>query len=94
MLEGRHQNENGTHNGIAALADVTGLTTTSIAALAEGVRANSALLQSCPRHDFSPVAPATAGAAPQKFRCIECGGEVGLTARHWYTLGLAAGAQK
>jgi len=52
------------------------------------VRKNHQKLDSCQRHDFSidmnPEKP-----VGKKYQCTRCGGEVDLSAKHWYEKGLA-----
>ena len=57
------------------------------------VRANLARLQGCPFHAFS------VDATPNKpylkrWRCINCGGEVDVSAKVWYERGLAHGRKE
>lgn len=84
MLD-QHRNPDGTYNGVGVMADLTGLSRKTIQEIAEEAKANQARLASCPYHDFSPILPRrTLG---QKYRCIECGGEVDAHAYHWFQEG-------
>ena len=84
MLD-KHQNPDGTYNGVGALSELTGLSPQDVVEIAEQARANSEALRSCPCHDFSPILPRRV--LGQKYRCIECGGEVDARAYHWYMEG-------
>lgn len=63
----------------------------------ESIRANSALLESCKRHDFSiPIDRNTKKPIPEKvlfcdWRCSNCGGWVDGQRKVWYNLGLKHG---
>ena len=62
------------------------------------IKANSAKLDACPRHDFSiciprhtkqPVAsPTPLQMFGAKWRCKHCGGDVDSQSKRWYELGL------
>lgn len=83
---GNHRNPDGTYNGVGVMAELTGLSRQSIAAVAEQVKENQARLRSCPHHEFSPILPRRL--LGQRYRCIECGGEVDAHAYHWFQEGL------
>lgn len=51
------------------------------------IRANQAMLDSCPLHRFEPT-DVKLGA---KFICLKCGGTMGLTDIGWYIKGYEAG---
>ena len=85
----QHRNPDGTYNGLAVMAEVTGLPRRAVDEVYEQVKANSEMLRTCPRHDFSPILPLRA--LGQRYRCIECGGEVDSSAHHWYQVGLRMG---
>lgn len=79
------QNSDGTFDGIAVLSSVTGLPRKTLVEIAAEVKANHALLHACPHHEFSPILPRVPVA--QRYRCIECGGEVDHHAYYWHQLG-------
>lgn len=81
----QHRNPDGTYNGIGVMADLTGLSRLSVAEIAEQVRANHELLESCGYHEFSPILPLKP--MRQRYRCINCGGEVDHTAWYWHEKG-------
>lgn len=83
-----HQNPDGTYDGIAVMSSVTGLPRKTVAEIAEEVRANHALLHDCPYHEFAPIQPRVK--AGQRYRCIECGGEVDHHAWLWHERGRRA----
>ncbi|MBP6801676.1 MAG: hypothetical protein KA128_11120 [Zoogloea sp.] len=87
MLE-RNRNPDGTYDGAGVMADLTGLSRQSMADLAAEVKANSERLSACPYHEFAPVQPM----APlrQRYRCIECGGEIDRHAWYWFQQGRRA----
>lgn len=84
MLE-RNRNPDGTYDGVGVMADLTGLTRTSVVDIAAQVRANIERLNSCPYHEFSPVV--SDGPDRPRYRCIECGGEIDALAYHWHRQG-------
>lgn len=89
MLD-RHRNPNGTYDGAGVMADLTGLSRQSVVELAEQVKANSERLAGCPYHEFAPIASPAGHAQPaprQRYRCIECGGEVSRTEWYWHEQG-------
>lgn len=72
------------------MADLTGLSRQSIADLAAEAKANVERLSACPYHEFAPVQMAPGvPMAPlrQRYRCIECGGEIDRHAWHWFQEG-------
>lgn len=89
MLE-RNRNPDGTYDGVGVMADLTGLSRTSIADLAAEAKANSERLRSCPYHEFAPVQMAPGVPMTplrQRYRCIECGGEIDRHAWYWFEQG-------
>lgn len=84
MLD-KHRNQDGTYNGVGVMADLTGLSHKSVQEIAEEARANIERLRACPRHEFSPILPRRV--LGQRYRCIECGGDVDAHAYHWYMEG-------
>ena len=56
-------------------------------ALADEVRANHQLLESCARHDFQPEGGQEGKLFP-RYGCVKCNGRVDGHAAHWYNLGL------
>ncbi len=53
----------------------------------EQVKANSIMLQACPRHRFAG-GPVTLG---QRHKCLECSGEISGSDLLWYIRGYEAG---
>lgn len=89
MLDG-HRNPDGTYDGVGVMADLTRLSRTSMADLAAEVKANAERLNACPYHEFAPVQMAPGvPMAPlrQRYRCIECGGEIDRHAWYWFEQG-------
>lgn len=84
MLD-RHRNPDGTYDGPGVMADLTGLSRQSMVELAEQVKANNALLNACAYHDFSPILPRVP--LRQRYRCVNCGGEVDHHAWYWHQQG-------
>lgn len=84
MLD-KHRNADGTHNGVAILADVSGLSRKSVFQISAEVKANHARLKACPGHEFTPILPCVA--FNQRYRCIKCAGEVVFHAWHWHEQG-------
>ena len=80
-----HRNPDGTYDGVGVMADLTGLTRTSVVDIAAQVRANHERLTACLYHEFSPVV--SVGPGHPRYRCIECGGEVDAHAYHWHQQG-------
>lgn len=92
MLD-RHRNPDGTYDGVGVMADLTGLSRQSMADLAAEVKANSERLNSCPYHEFAPIQMAPGvPMAPlrQRYRCVECAGEVDRNAWYWFEQGRRA----
>ncbi len=81
----KHRNPNGTYNGITAIADLSGLSRRSVFQIAADVKANHALLDACPYHEFSPILPRAV--VNQRYRCIECGGEIDYHGWYWHQKG-------
>lgn len=70
------------------LATATGLKRETMVDIAERVKANSAKLAACPRHDFDPVPGArVVFGKPDQYRCQHCGGEVDRHAYYWHEQG-------
>lgn len=89
MLD-RHRNPDGTYDGAGVMADLTGLSRQSMADLAAEAKANSERLAACSYHEFAPIQlPQEVPVAPlrQRYRCIECGGEVDRHAWYWHQQG-------
>lgn len=78
------RNQNGTIDGISALAAVSGLQRADIFGIAEQVKKNHAALNGCAGHAFTAINP---GGFMTKFRCANCNGEVDHHAHHWYVQG-------
>lgn len=92
MLE-RNRNPDGTYDGVGVMADLTGLSCAPMAALAAEVKANSERLNACPYHEFAPIQMAPGvPMAPlrQRYRCIECCGEIDRHAWYWFEQGRRA----
>ncbi len=72
------------------LGKVSGLGRSEAQRIFAEVKANSAKLNACPRHDFHPMS--NSPPHRRRFQCTHCQGE--LTGEHvrWYALGLAHGA--
>jgi hypothetical protein len=70
------------------LGSVVGLSRASMREIWDEVKANNAMLNACPRHDFECEDPARISA---KWRCMGCGGHVSANAAHWYNLGRSHG---
>ena len=87
MLE-RHRNSNGTYDGVGIMADLSGLSRQSMVDLAAEVKVNVDRLSACPYHEFAPILPLAA--LRQRYRCIECGGEVDRNAYVWHERGRRA----
>jgi len=74
-------------DGVDVLSKVSGLPRTEILGLLEHVKANSARLASCSRHNFEPAVVGS-----RKRKCLACGGEAGALEANWYERGLRHGA--
>ena len=81
----KFQNHDGTYDGIAIMSSVTGLPRKTVAEIAAEVKANHELLDACLYHEFSPILPRVK--LGQRYRCIECGGEVDHHAWYWHERG-------
>ena len=57
------------------------------------IKENSKKLDSCSKHDFSMDATPADKKWNKKYRCVYCGGEVGLTEKHWYEKELEHGTR-
>lgn len=88
MLE-KHKNPDGTYNGLAVMAEVSGLPVKSMHDIWRDVKANQARLDGCAFHEFSPIQPRVP--ANQRYRCIECGGEVDYHGWFWHEKGRRPG---
>jgi hypothetical protein len=84
----RNRNPDGTYDGVGVMADLTGLSRQSMADLAAEVKANSERLNSCPYHEFAPILPRVP--LNQRYRCIECGGEINSSEWYWHQEGRRA----
>ena len=92
MLES-NRNTDGTYDGAGVMADLTGLSRQSMVDLAAEVKANSERLSACPYHEFAPVQMAPGVPMTplrQRYRCIECGGEIDRHAWYWFQQGRRA----
>lgn len=70
------------------LSQATGLTRSTMLEVLAEVKANSAKLDACPRHDFEPVPGArVVFGQPDRYRCRQCGGEVDRHAYYWHEQG-------
>lgn len=76
-------------DSLQTLCDAVGVSRPSMLELWDAVKANSAKLESCQRHDF--VALETERRLGGKYRCSACGGEADSHAVHWYRAGLRHG---
>lgn len=80
-------------DSVDKLSEVTGLHRTDLLDLWESVKANSAKLDSCARHDFVQIEPERAIGG--RYRCARCNGEADSVAVRWYRDGLLhAGADR
>lgn len=75
-------------DSVDTLSTATGLSRATMLEIWAGVKANSAKLDACQRHEFVCEAPGKLGA---KWRCSACGGTVSGTDAHWYNLGRSHG---
>lgn len=84
----KHKNPNGTINGVTAMAEMTGLSTDDIRAIAEQAKANQTKLDSCAYHEFS-IAIECLGKPiiKARYRCKHCNGEVDAVRYRWHELG-------
>lgn len=80
-----HRKPNGNYDGIGVMAEVTGLASDEIRAIAEQVKANSAKLRACPWHEFEELITAPPGRG--RYRCRNCQGEVDASAYLWHQWG-------
>lgn len=80
----KHQNKNGTYNGVGAMSDLTGLRQDELARMAAEIKANSAKLRACPYHEFEQ------GKTSEKYACRHCGGEVNYQSWLWHEQGRRA----
>lgn len=71
-------------NSLNTLAELSGIKTDDLRAIAEQVKKNHAALNACGGHAFAAIKP---GVMMTKYRCANCGGEVDHHAFHWYELG-------
>lgn len=81
----QHRNADGTYDGLGVMADLTGLSRQSMVEIHERVKENQSLLNGCGYHEFSPILPRVR--MNQKYRCINCGGEVDSSAFYWFEKG-------
>jgi len=80
------------------LSELTGVKPVEIDAILAEIKANTARMENCSRHDFSitldrrtkqPIEnPTPAQRFGAKFKCTRCGGIVDGLARIWYDKGL------
>lgn len=85
MTMDSHRNPDGTYDGLGVLGELSGLGRDTAMDIFAQVKANSAKLNACPRHDFSPIPPLRQ--LRQRYRCEHCGGEVDAHAYHWHEQG-------
>ena len=71
-------------DSVDKLSKATGLHRANVMELWASVKANSAKLDSCPRHDFVKIDNLIGG----KYRCSRCDGETDSIAVRWYLDGL------
>lgn len=76
-------------DSLDTLSTATGISRDTMLELWASVRANSALLDTCPRHDFEDQTPGKL--LGKTFRCRACGGTADGVAVSWYQKGLAHG---
>lgn len=74
-------------NALEKIEDVTGLKRGDINEIWEQVKANQALLNACPLHDFQPHE--MRGSMVRKYKCTHCGGTADSLAVSWYKKGLS-----
>lgn len=72
-------------DGIATMANLSGLTKDDVQRLWEEARVNQARLASCSNHGFVPVGGLPAHRA--RYRCMHCRGEVNARDYRWYMCG-------
>lgn len=72
-------------DSLDTLASATGLSRAAMLEIHEAVKANQALLNGCPYHEFSPILPRVP--LRQRYRCINCGGEIDASAHYWHEQG-------
>jgi len=77
------RNENGTYNGVRAMASLTGLAEQSVVDIAAQVKENHRKLAACLDHAFEPAK----GPFQRRRMCTRCGGEADSLAVGWYELG-------
>ena len=80
-----HRNPDGTYDGIGVMSQVSGLSRADVLSIAEQVKANHAKLNSCAYHEFAPILPLVP--VRQRYRCINCGGEIDAIAHMWHERG-------
>lgn len=73
---------------LEVLGRVSGLGEPEAHRIWERVKANSAKLESCSRHEFEPIED---DRRIRSQRCSKCGGEVGGSEALWYKRGLQHG---
>ena len=79
----KFQNPDGSYDGIAAMASMTGLSRKSMLEIAAEVKANHAKLQACEQHEFG----APTGLHNRRRICARCGGEADSISAGWYEEG-------
>ena len=82
----KHQNQDGTFNGVTALSELTGLPADEIARMAGEVKANQDKMNGCPYHEFE-LHEQNQLLTRSKFRCIHCGGIITGQQYRWHELG-------
>jgi tRNA(Ile2) C34 agmatinyltransferase TiaS len=71
-------------DSVDVISAAAGLSRATMLEIWDEVKANNAVLNACPRHEFLSEDPGRIGA---KWRCPNCGGRVNETQAHWYKLG-------
>lgn len=66
------------------ICNATGIPRAEAISLWDEVKANSARLAACQRHEFQPLQPVIS----RRYQCAKCGGLVDSSAALWYGRGL------
>ncbi|QNJ57401.1 hypothetical protein Dolphis_95 [Pseudomonas phage Dolphis] len=89
---GKHQNPNGTYDGVGVMSELTSLPRDEIRAIADQVKANHDKLKACAYHDFEPHPENDSSkTAYQRWLCKHCGGSIGLIEYRWHERGRRPG---
>lgn len=78
-------------DSVDTISGLTGLPRKDLLDIWEQVKANTARLDACARHEFEAITPARP--LKQRYRCIRCQGEVDAHAHHWHEIGRRQAAQ-